>query len=378
MTRTIPFVDIQRLHGPLRAELLDAFERVLDSGAYVQGREVRTLETEFAAAMGVRHAVAVSNGTAALHLALLACGIGPGDEVITVANTFFATAEAIVAVGAKPVFVDISADGHLINCDAIERAITPRTRAILPVHLYGELADMERILAIARSHDLRVIEDACQAHGAQRANTAAGTFGDAGCFSFYPTKNLGTVGEGGMIVTNSDEVAQSAAMLRDHGQTNKHEHLASAFNFRTSELQAAALRVCLPHLEGWNHSRRVASEKYFDALGASGIGLPAKVEDGSHVYHLFVVRSARRAALSSFLAERGIATAIHYPKPIHLQPAFSEQGGAPVALPNTEAAANEILSLPFHPGIADWEIEAVADAIAAFSSAQSRSGRISA
>jgi dTDP-4-amino-4,6-dideoxygalactose transaminase len=361
----VPFVDMQRLYQPLRAEVLAAFERVFDSGGFVQGAEVHAFEREFAAQLGLGQAVAVSNGTAALHLALLALDVGPGDEVITVSNSFFATAEAISAVGAVPVFADIQPDGQNIDPAAVEAHITPRTRAIIPVHLYGEAAGMPAIMAIARRHGLKVIEDACQAHGAVLNGQSAGSFGDAACFSFYPTKNLGAVGEGGMVVTPDPEVAASVARLRDHGQSAKHAHQAPGFNYRMSELQAAALRVALPHLGGWNEHRRAAAARYSLGLRQAGLALPGN-STASHVYHLYVVRTAERDALKEHLARAGIATAIHYPVPIHLQPAYAPLRMGPGSLPNTERAAAEILSLPMHPSISDAEIDFVCDRVRAF------------
>lgn len=361
----IPFVDMARLHAPLRGQFLDAFARVLDSGGYVQGAEVKAFESEFAHATGATHALAVSNGTAALHLTLLAMGIGPGDEVITVANTFIATAEAISAVGATPVFADIESGGFNVDPADIEHRITARTKAIIVVHLYGELADMDAVIAIARRHGLRVIEDACQAHGAERNGRQAGTFADAGCFSFYPTKNLGAVGEGGMVVTADRALADTVARLRDHGQAAKHNHVEPAFNYRMSELQAAALRVALPHLATWNENRREAARAYMAALAGSGVVLP-RWEPSSHAYHLFVVRSRDREALKAHLADQGIASAVHYPVPIHLQPAYASLGLRAGDLPGTEAAVDQILSLPFHPHISPEEIARVAQAVRSF------------
>ena len=361
----VPFVDMHRLHNPLRGELLRAFARVLDSGSYVQGAEVHSFETEFAEAVGGESAVAVSNGTAALHLTLLALGVGPGDEVITVANTFFATAEAISAVGATPVFADIEAGGYNIDPIDMEHRITARTKAIIIVHLYGEMADMDQIIDIARRHGIRVIEDACQAHGAHRSGRQAGTFGDVGCFSFYPTKNLGAIGEGGMVVTSDASIAQMVARLRDHGQAAKHNHIEPAFNYRMSELQAVGLRVALPHLAGWNASRRDAAKRYMRELTSTTVMLP-HWDETAHAYHLFVIRSAARNELRAHLGERGIATAVHYPVPIHLQPAYATLGLRPGSLPRTESAVEEILSLPFHPHITSDEIAYVAEAIHSF------------
>lgn len=362
----VPFVDMARLHAGTKQELMAAFERVLDSGAFVQGHEVESFEREFGATCGADQALAVNSGTAALHLALQACGIGPGDEVITVANTFIATAEAISLVGATPVFADIEEGGFNLDPADFERKITPRTRAVIVVHLYGRLAAMDRIMPIAQGHGLKVIEDACQAHGAALGGRSAGTFGDAGCFSFYPTKNVGTVGEGGMVVTSDDAIAARVASLRNHGQTERHHHVEPGYNYRMPELQAAALRVLAPRLEAWNAARVAAAGWYAEGLSGAGVELPAAGPGGGHVYHLYVVRSRQRDTLQRFLSERGIATAIHYPTPVHLQPAYASERHGPGELPRTEIAAGEILSLPMHPSITRQEVAAVCEAVHAF------------
>ena len=369
----VPFVDLGRLHEDLRPALLAAFERVLESSAYVQGREVEAFEEDFAARIGSSHAIAVSNGTAALHLALVACGVGRGDEVITVSNTFIATAEAITLSGATPVFADIAPDSFLIDPDDVERRITPRTRAIIAVHLYGEVADMARLGAIARRHNLKLIEDACQAHGAALDGRAAGTIGDAGCLSFYPTKNLGAIGEGGMVLTRNAATAARVRSLRDHGQERRHLHVEPGFNYRMAELQAAALRVCLPHLSSWNQQRLAAAALYREGLAGTSVVAPQPTADGRHVYHLFVVRTQERDALAAFLTSRGIGTAIHYPTPIHRQPAYAAFGPGARSLPETENAVAEILSLPMHPSITAAEVTAVCDAVHAFDRQASRS-----
>ena len=370
---TVPFLDLHRLHAESRDDLLAAFARVLDSGGFVQGAEVAALESEFGAQYGANHALAVNNGTSALHLALLACGVLPGDEVITVANTFIATAEAILMAGATPVFADIEPGGFNMDPADFERRITPRTKAVIPVHLYGQIADIGAIMPIARKHGLKVVEDACQAHGAIRDGVRAGLFGDAGCLSFYPTKNVGTVGEGGMVLTHDPEIAERVRMLRDHGQSGRHNHVLAGFNCRIPELQAAALRVLLPHLDRWNSGRIIAARLYGEALAeGSGVSLPEIDGSGSHVYHLFVIRSAEREMMRAHLGERSVATAIHYPTPIHLQPAFSEFGGGRGSLPRTEAAVAEILSLPMNPLITPGEIEAVAAGIRGFGSSSAR------
>lgn len=362
----IPFVDMARLHSGLREELVAAFERVLDSGAYVQSGEVAAFEREFARETSASHALAVSNGTTALHLALLACGVGPGDEVITVANTFIATVEAISMTGATPVFVDVDSQTMLMDPVEVERAITKRTRVILPVHLYGRMCDMETLTVIAHRHGLYVVEDACQAHGASLHGRRAGTIGDLGCMSFYPTKNLGTVGEGGVVLTNDEALAERVALLRNHGQAEKNVHTHVGYNYRMPELQAAALRVLLPHLRAWNAARVQAATWYARGLASLGVAEAAPAADGVHVYHLYVVRSHERADLQGFLQTRGIGTAVHYPTPIHLQPAYRFLGLGRGNLPRTEVAADEILSLPMHPSITEEEVVAVCMAVREF------------
>jgi dTDP-4-amino-4,6-dideoxygalactose transaminase len=363
---SVPFVDLQRLHAPLRAELLAAMERVLDSGRFAQGAEVAAFEQEFAAAIGAPYAVAMNSGTAALHLALAAAGIGPGDEVILPANTFLATAEAVTLTGATPVLADVDEGTLNISVESVRRAMTPRTRALIPVHLYGRIADMAPLMELAREHRLTVIEDACQAHGATMAGRHAGTIGDIGCFSFYPTKNLGALGEGGMLVTSDPAVAVTAASLRDHGQSTRYYHSAPGYNYRLPELQAATLRVLLPHLESWNRRRQSAAAAYDARLRSLGLPLAQPEDPASHVYHLYVIRSGMRDALKAQLESRGIGVAVHYPVPIHLQEAYAGCRVAPGGLPVVEASMDEILSLPMHPMLTDDEIREVADAVAAF------------
>lgn len=363
---SVPFVDVERLHAPLRADLMDAFARVISSGRYVMGPEVEAFEAEFAAALGVSHAVAVNSGTAALHLALVAAGIGPGDEVILPANTFIATAEAVSLAGASPVFVDVEPGTLNIDPDCVAEAITTNTRAIIPVHLYGRIANMPRLRALATRHRLLLVEDACQAHGAAQDGVYAGALGDVGCFSFYPTKNLGAIGEGGMLVTGDADIANAARSLRDHAQSERYRHWAPGFNYRLPELQAAGLRVCLPHLDGWNARRLDAARSYAEVLAGLPITLPAPAGQGEHVYHLYVVRSERRDALRAHLGARGVGVAIHYPYPIHLQEAYAACGLREGALPIVEASCREILSLPMHPYLEPREIAEVAAAIQAF------------
>lgn len=358
---SVPFVDVANLYGECREELLAAFTRVLDSGAFVAGAEVAAFEEEFAASYGAQHALAVSNGTNALHLALLAAGVGPRDEVILPANTFIATAEAVTMAGARPIFADIEPGGFNLDPASVAERVTSRTRAIIAVHLYGRVANMPALHRIARQHGIPLIEDACQAHGAYLHGKPAGTIGDIGCLSFYPTKNLGTVGEGGMVLTGDAAFASRIARLRDHGQSARHVHLEPGFNYRMPELQAAALRVLLPHLAEWNRHRQIIANHYDVSLEDAGVVTPDPGPPGAHVYHLYVVRAPGRPGLQRYLAERGINTAIHYPTAIHQQPAYAGLHSGP--LPRTEAAVAEILSLPMHPRLTMHDVREVTSAI---------------
>jgi dTDP-4-amino-4,6-dideoxygalactose transaminase len=359
----IPFVDLRAQYSGIKAEIGAAIAHVLDSGQYVLGEEVETFEREFAAMHGAAHGVAVNTGTSALHLALLGAGVGPGDEVITVPFTFVATAAAICYTGARPVFVDIDPATFTMDVEKLARAITPRTKAILPVHLYGQAADMDPILDIAAQYGLAVIEDACQAHHAQYKARPVGGLGRAGCFSFYPGKNLGAYGEGGMLVTNDPAMARQARMLRDWGQEKKYHHVMKGFNYRMEGLQGAILRVKLRHLPAWTEARRYHAEAYNDRLRHSGLGLPVEASYARHVYHVYAVRVADRATLQRSLQANGISTGIHYPIPVHLQPAYAELGYGPGDFPESERAANEVLSLPMFPELSDTEIDMVTAAI---------------
>ncbi|HVA93070.1 MAG TPA: DegT/DnrJ/EryC1/StrS family aminotransferase, partial [Chloroflexota bacterium] len=331
----------------------------------VQGPEVAAFEEEFASACGTRHAVAASTGTSALHLALLAVGVGPGDEVITVSHTFIATAEAISACGASSVFIDIDPRTYLMDPSLLEAAITPRTKAIIPVHLYGQMVDMDAILAVANRHGLPVLEDACQAHRATYKGRLAGSVGTAGCFSFYPSKNLGTVGEGGAVVTNDEALAARMRMLRDHGQSRRYYHDVVGYNYRMAAIQAAALRVKLPYLDGWNAARRAHAQRYTTLLAGLPVTTPATSPHGDPVYHLYVIRASDREGLRQHLTAQGVGTGIHYPVPIHLQQAYVVEARG-VALPVTELVASEVLSLPMYAELTNHHIEAVAESIAAW------------
>jgi dTDP-4-amino-4,6-dideoxygalactose transaminase len=360
----IPLLDLQAQFRSLRPELERAVMNVLASGQYILGREVQAFEEEFATYCGARHAVAVNSGTSALHLALLAAGIGPGDEVITTPMTFVATASAIVSTGATPVFVDIDPTTLTLDTKSVEAAITLKTRAIVPVHLYGQMADMEPLLSISRRHDLPIIEDACQAHGADYFGQRAGSMGLAGAFSFYPGKNLGACGEGGAVVTNDAEVANHMRRLRDWGQTERYHHVELGFNYRMDAIQGAILRVKLRYLDDWTAARRAIAHFYDARLsGIPGLVTPREMAGRRHVYHVYAVRSPDRRALADALAAEGIHTGLHYPIPVHLQPAYAFLGHRRGDFPETETAAREVLSLPIFPELGMERAAEVASAV---------------
>lgn len=356
----IPFVDLKSLHDGIKDELTEVFDRVLSNSTFVLGPEVQQFEQEFAAYTGTAHCVAVNTGTAALHLVLAAMSIGPGDEVITVPHTFIATAEAITAVGAGPVFVDIDPVSFTMDPALLEAAITPRTRAIIPVDLYGQVADMDAILEIANRRGIPVVEDACQAHGAEYKGRRAGSFGVAGCFSFYPGKNLGAIGEGGAVTTNDPDLAAAIRMWRDHGSSKRYEHVFPGLNMRMEGLQGGFLSVKLKHLDRWNDQRRHAASAYTRALAGSSITTPTEMPYGRHVYHLYVVQSDNRDALRQQLTNAGIESGLHYPVPLHLQQAYRSLGYKQGDFPVTERVKDRILSLPMYPGIHTEAIERVA------------------
>jgi dTDP-4-amino-4,6-dideoxygalactose transaminase len=356
----VPFLDLKAQHDPLRAEILAAIGEVVDTNAFAGGPFVRKFEDEFAAFCRTKHAVGVGNGTDALWLALVGLGVGQGDEVITVPNTFIATAEAISLVGAKPVFVDIDAKTYTLDPSLLEAAITQKTKAIIPVHLYGQMADMDPITSIAKKHGLFVIEDACQAHGAEYKGRRAGSIGHAGCFSFYPGKNLGAWGEAGAVTTNDAALARKMMVFRDHGQETKYNHAMIGWNARMDGIQAAVLSVKLRKLDAGNSARRDHAERYMAALsGIDSLVIEAPADYGSHVYHLFVVRVAERDRVLVHLAKEGVACGIHYPNPIHLLKAYEELGLGVGSFPVTEKYASEILSLPMFPELSDTQIETV-------------------
>lgn len=369
-SNTIPFVDLATTHAQIREDLGGALMRVLDEGGFTLGTEVERLEREFAHFVDCRYGVGVGSGTDALHLALRACGVGWGDAVITVPNTFAATVEAIAMTGAQPLFVDIDPQTYLMDVSRLEAAVTPQTKAIVPVHLYGQTVDMAGVRAVADKYGLAVIEDACQAHGARSEGRAAGSLGDAGCFSFYPSKNLGALGDGGMVTTNDPDIAERVRLLRNHGEDGDRSHLVCGYCSRLHGLQAAALRVKLPRLEEWNANRGSAALAYGTALAVSNLILPATRPGSTHVYHLYVVRSKDRDRLRTHLASRGIQTGIHYPVPLHLEPAFNWLGYGPGDMPVAEHVQAQIVSLPMHPHLTAEDIGRVAEAVQEVSYAQ--------
>jgi dTDP-4-amino-4,6-dideoxygalactose transaminase len=362
----VRFVDLTAQMAELDQEISEAVSSVIRQADFILGAEVAAFEREFAAYCEVAHAVGVDSGYSALELALRALGVGPGDEVITQANTFIATVSAIIAVGARPVLVDCDAQGAS-DPAAFAAAITPRTRALLPVHLFGRVGDMPAIMELARGADLVVIEDACQAHGARLGGRRAGSWGDASAFSFYPGKNLGALGDAGALVTNRDDVAQTVRALRHYGQRVKYVHeVAPAFNRRLDTIQAAALRIKLRRLDTWNTNRALIADAYRAGLADTPLALPPREEPGRHVYHLFVVQTDQRDQLRSYLSDSGIETGIHYPIPLHLQPALQNLGHAAGDFRNAEWLAARSLSLPMFPEMSAQDIDAVMTAVQEF------------
>ncbi|MEO7000927.1 MAG: DegT/DnrJ/EryC1/StrS family aminotransferase [Ktedonobacterales bacterium] len=358
----VPLVDLQAQYRTIKQQILPAIERVLDGMALYLGPEQLAFEQEFAAYCASQHGVSVSNGTDALALALRACEIGPGDEVITVANTFIATIEAISMVGATPVFVDIDPDTYMMDWRLIERVITPQTRALLPVHLFGHPAEMGPILEIARAHGLRVIEDASQAHGALYNGKPIGGLGDIGCFSLYCSKTLGAYGEAGICVTNDADLAERMRVLRDHGSRRRYEHEMMGVNARMDEIQAAVLRVKLPYLDDWNAARRAHAAVYSQRLHGV-VETPVTRDWATHAYYVYVIQTPERDRVRALLAEQSIATGVHYPIPLHLQPACARYDVAQGTLPVTEAAAARILSLPMYAELTAEQIDQVCGAL---------------
>jgi dTDP-4-amino-4,6-dideoxygalactose transaminase len=361
-TMHVPFVDLRAQHAPISRDIDQAIRGVVDRGDFILGAAVERFEAEFAAFIGTRHAIGVGTGFDAIELALRAFGVGPGDEVVTAANTFIATVMAIVAVGARPVLADMDPVTYAIDPAALAAAITPRTRAVIPVHLFGQPADMEAVSAVAERHNLVVIEDAAQAHGARWQGKRAGSLGHAAAFSFYPSKNLGALGDGGMITTDDDEAAASLRLLRNYGQRVKYHHAVPGTNSRLDTLQAAVLSIKLPHLDGWNAARRRHAGAYAARLGGR-VRTPVAAPGREHVYHLYVIETGERDALQQRLRARQIDTGIHYPVPTHLQDACAALGYKAGDFPATEAAAGRMLSLPMFAELTEEQIDYVCDAI---------------
>ncbi len=362
----VPFLNLKSLHEPIKDEINDAIQRVLNSCAFAGGPFVEQFEKDFATFCQCEHAIGVGSGTEALWMALLALGVGEGDEVITVPNTFIATAEAISFCGAKPVFVDIDEHTYTIDPEKIEAAITPQTRAIIPVHLFGQMADMDPIMLIAKKYGLFVVEDACQAHGAEYKQQRAGTIGDVGCFSFYPGKNLGAFGEAGAVTTNNRDVAEVIRALRDHGQHEKHEHGMVGWNGRMDGIQGAILSVKLKHLTRWNQARRDNAMRYNTLLsGIKEIKVPRPSIHNKHVYHVYSVRVPNRPVFMDVLQSKGVACGVHYPHPIHRQKAYAGLGYSEGTCLVAETCAEEFVSLPMCPELSSEQIEYVSTQIMA-------------
>lgn len=361
----IPMIDLKRQYQSIKDEVDKAVAGVMESGQFVLGQEVASFEDEFAAYCGAQFAIGVNSGTSALHLALLAAGVGKGDEVITVSMTFVATVAAILYTGAKPVFVDTDPRSCTMDPGQLRAAITPRTKAIVPVHLYGRMADMDPIMAIANQHGLLVIEDAAQAHGATYKGRQAGTIGALGCFSFYPGKNLGACGEGGAVVTNNPQYRRTIQMLRHWGQERRYYHDLPGYNYRLDALQAAILRVKLRHLERWTEDRCAHALRYDALLANSPVVTPQPMVDGRHVFHLYAIRCRARDKVLAQLEQQGIQAAIHYPVPVHLQRGYADLGYKAGDFPASEALAQEELSLPMYPELAEEQIQTVAAAVRA-------------
>lgn len=363
----VPFLDLKIQYKEIEQEVLPMVTDAMENAAFIGGPQVSGFEEEFANFCDSKFCVGVGSGTDALRFALMAVGVGGGDEVITVPNTFIATTEAISQVGATPVFVDIHSDTGNIDVSQIEGKITKKTKAIIPVHLYGQPADMDPILEVAKRHNLPVIEDACQAHGALYKNKKAGSLGVAGCFSFYPGKNLGAFGEAGAVVTQDDEIVDKISMIRDHGQEKKYFHQIEGYNGRLDAIQAGVLRIKLKKLENWNRSRMENAAYYNELLSEiPGVTIPVEADFAMSVYHLYVILIDDRDRLQQFLGDKGIATGLHYPMPLHLQKAYEHLGFKEGAFPVTENVAGRLLSLPMYPQLSKKQIEYVAESIKEF------------
>jgi len=362
---SVPFCELRRQYPAIKEEIDQAVARVLNRGWFILGEEVLAFEEEFAAYCGAAYGVGVGSGTEALHLALLACGVEPGDEVITVPNTAVATVAAIELAGATPVFVDIDPASYNMDISQVEGKITPRSKVLLPVHLYGQAADLGPLLSLAEGQGLMVVEDAAQAHGTTYKGRRLPQ-GDEGCFSFYPTKNLGAYGDGGMVVTDDARIAERVRLLRQYGWKKRYISSIRGLNSRLDELQAAILRVKLKHLDEWNEARRRWAVLYNELLTGSEVVRPQQSSYGEHVYYLYVIRSQHRDELQRFLDQRGISTLIHYPVPIHLMEAYSGLGYGPGSFPQAEEHCRQVLSLPLYPEITEQEVEMVAQSIKEF------------
>ena len=360
----IPLVDLRAQHRSIAAEVEPAVRAVMERADFVLGHDVEAFEAEYAAYCEVEHAVGLDSGLSALELGMRALGIGPGDEVITPANSFIASSSAISATGATPVWADVDPRTCNLDPDAVRALITPRTRAIMPVHLYGQPADVAAIAAIAREHGLKVIEDACQAHGARAAGRRVGSMGDFAAFSFYPAKNLGAYGDGGILTTRDPELADRVRMMRNYGQRRKYEHVTMAWNRRLDTVQAAVLRIKLRRLDEWNAARRRHAALYDSLLGDSELELPRTRPDVEHVYHLYVVHTDGRDQVLAALRAQGIGAALHYPVPIHLQEAYRDRGCGRGSFPVTERAAGRLLSLPMYPELTEEQVRRVANSVA--------------
>uniref|UniRef100_A0A7C4VV60 DegT/DnrJ/EryC1/StrS family aminotransferase n=1 Tax=Fervidobacterium pennivorans TaxID=93466 RepID=A0A7C4VV60_FERPE len=359
----VPFLDFSKMNEEIRDEIKEAFDRVFESKWYILGKEVEEFERQFASYCGVKHCIGVGNGLEALMLILKGYGIGPGDEVIVPSNTYIATALAVSYVGAKPVFVEPDLETYNINPKLIEEKITDKTRAIIAVHLYGQAAEMDEISDIARRYNLKVIEDAAQAHGAEYKGRKTGSLGDAAGFSFYPGKNLGGFGDGGAVTTNDDELAEKIRYLRNYGSIKKYHHVYKGHNSRLDEMQAAFLRVKLNYLDKWNEERRKIAKLYLENIKNESIILPKEADSRKHVWHLFVIRTKKRDELQKYLEEKEIGTLIHYPIPMHLQKAYSDFNMKEGDLPIAEKISKEVLSLPMWPGMTEGQIQYVIDTL---------------
>lgn len=362
----IPLMDLKRQHDSLKEEINNKIKEIVDSSQFILGEEVENFEKKFAEYCNAKYCVGVGSGTSALYFSLLACGIKQGDEVITVSNTFIATVLPLFLIGAKVKFADISLKDYNLDCSKLKNLITPKTKAIIPIHLYGHPADMDTILSLASKYNLKVIEDACQAHGAEYKSKKVGCFGDVACFSFYPSKNLGCFGDGGAVVTNDKRLASKIRMLRNYGQLEKNKHVCLGLNSRLDSLQAGILRVKLKYLDLWNDKRRKNVDLYNKLLNDSSLMLPSESSDVKHVYHLYVVRSKNRDELQKWLTHHGVSTSVHYPIPIHMQEVYKKKGYRKTKLRIAEQCSNEVLSLPMFPELTEEEIHYICEKIKGF------------